>query len=234
VSPIAIGEEASQPKGAETDTLEASITLTLNSKYIWRGQNVVDGPVVQPESSLSYRGLTGTVWANYDTDEGQEWTEVDYTLDCTTSLASSSLELEWISLSVGYTYYTFPPLRHHVEAGEHRDSHEVYVGSSLETLLSPYVAIYYDFDQGDGFYYELGAEQGFPLGGAELSVGGSAGYNAGQWGYDSSFGAGVLSMRLDVPLTEGLSWSAVGTVSLALDDQYDDEFFAGTSVAITF
>jgi hypothetical protein len=62
----------------------------------------------------------------------------------------------------------------------------------------------------------------------------SVGYNHGQWGYDSSFRAGVLSMRLDVLLTRRLSWGRVGTACLALDEQYDDEFFVGTSVASNF
>jgi hypothetical protein len=210
------------------------VGLTFNSKYIWRGQNLVDGPVLQPEGSLSYRGWTGAVWANYDADEGDEWTEVDYTLDYATSLGPVTSSLEILSASVGYTYYTFPPLRHHPEVGVHDDSHEVYAGLSLDTLLSPSLTVHYDFAQGDGVYYEFRVGHGFSLGGAKLSFGGSVGYNDGQWGYDPSLSAALLSVGLDVPVTKGLIWNASAAASVTLDSQYDDEEFFGTSVTFSF
>ncbi len=225
---LAATAEAVDVQGDETAPVKGNMGLAFNSKYIWRGQNLVDGPVLQPEGSLSYKGFSGTVWANYDADEGDEWSELDYTLDYTASLGSAKPELEVLSFSVGYTYYTFPNL------DEDKDSHEVYVGGALDILLSPSVTVYYDFDQGDGVYYELGLGHGFSLAGAELQLAGSVGYNDGQWGYDSSFSAGVLSVGLDVPLTSRLALGASAAASLALDEQYDDEFFFGTSIIFNF
>jgi len=214
--------------------VKGSAGLTFNSKYIWRGQNLLDGPVLQPQGCLSYAGWTGTVWANYDLDEGDEWTEVDYTLDYTTSLGIVTSSLEILSASVGYTYYTFPPLRHHPEAGVHDDSHEVYAGLSLDTFLSPSLIAYYDFEQGDGMYYEAAVAHSFSLGAPVLSLGGSVGYNDGQWGYESSFSAALLSVGLDVPVTKALTWNATAAVSLALDGQYEDEFYGSTGLSVGF
>ena len=214
--------------------VEGSVGTVFNSKYIWRGQNLLDGPVLQPQGCLTYAGWTGTVWANYDLDKGDEWTEIDYTLDYTTSLGIVSSSLEILSASVGYTYYTFPPLRHHPELGVHDDSHEVYAGLSLDALLSPSLIAYYDFGQGDGMYYEAAIAHSFSLGAPVLSLGGSVGYNDGQWGYDSSLSAALLSVGLDVPVTKGLTWGASAAVSVALDSQYDNEVFFGTSITFSF
>lgn len=219
--------EAASSEGVRAK-VEGSLGAVFNSKYVWRGQNLVDGPVLQPEGSLAYQGWTGTVWANYDADEGSEWTELDYTLDYTTSLEILASSLEILSVSVGYTYYTFPNL----DADD--DSHEVYAGLSLDTLLSPSLIVYYDFEQGDGMYYEAAVAHGFSLGGAELSLGGSVGYNDGQWGYDSSFSAALLSVGLDVPVTKALTWNTTAAVSLALDSQYEDEFYGGTGLSVAF
>ena len=142
----------------ERAKVEGSLGVAFNSKYLWRGQNLVDGAVVQPEGSLSYGGFSGTVWANYDADDGEEWTELDYTLDYTTSLGILDSGLDLVALSVGYTYYTFPNL----EGGDF--SQEVYLAAALDAVLSPSLAVYYDFEEGDGMYYELGIGHSIGLG----------------------------------------------------------------------
>jgi hypothetical protein len=213
----------------ERAKVEGSVELAFNSKYLWRGQNLVDGAVLQPGGSLSYGGVSGTVWANYDADDGEEWTELDYTLDYTTSLGILDSGLDLVTLSVGYTHYTFPNL----EAGDF--SQEVYLAAALETVLPPSLAVYYDFEEGDGMYYELGIGHSIALGGAAgLSLGGTVGYNDGEWGYESSFSAAVLSVGVDVPVAKGLTAGAVAGVSLALDSQYENEFFGGIRAAFTF
>ena len=226
--PVAVAEEAADSPSAPPARVQGSLGLTFNSRYIWRGQNLVDGPVLQPEGSVSYRGFSGIVWADYDADEGDEWTELDYTLDYSASLGSVSSDLEALSISLGYTYYMFPNL------DEGDDSHEVYLALGLDVLLSPSLAVYYDFAEGDGVYYEFGLERGFSLGKPTLTLGGSVGYNDGQWGYNSSFATGVLSVALETPLTPSLAWNVSAVGSLGLDRQYADEFFAGTGLTWSF
>lgn len=67
------------------DKVAVGVTADVFSKYIWRGQNVVDDWVLQPGASVGYQGLTGSVWGDMDltgdlVDSGQ-LTEVDVTLD---------------------------------------------------------------------------------------------------------------------------------------------------------
>ncbi|KJJ84543.1 secreted protein, partial [Candidatus Omnitrophus magneticus] len=37
------------------------------TKYIWRGQNVGNDPVMQPDATISKWGLSASIWGNYDT-----------------------------------------------------------------------------------------------------------------------------------------------------------------------
>ena len=53
--------------------LGVDATLDFNSKYIWRGQNLVDDWVMQPGASTTFGGLTLGVWGNVDmTNENDE------------------------------------------------------------------------------------------------------------------------------------------------------------------
>ena len=66
--------------------MAVGVTADVFSKYIWRGQNVVDDWVLQPGASVGYKGLTGSVWDNMDLT-GEAWamtvsfTEIDLALD---------------------------------------------------------------------------------------------------------------------------------------------------------
>lgn len=54
------------------------------SQYVWRGFALSEGPVMQPEASVSAYGVTATVWANFvlnDEPNQGEFNEVDPSLD---------------------------------------------------------------------------------------------------------------------------------------------------------
>ena len=120
--------------------------------------------------------LTAGVWGNYDFDDDEDWTEVDYYLDYTTSLGFFDEKWEKVSASVGYIYYDFPSL----SSGD--DSQEIYGGVAIDVLLSPALTIYYDYDEGDGTYYEASLSHSVPLSERiDLNLGATIGYNDGQW-----------------------------------------------------
>jgi hypothetical protein len=102
----------------------------------------------------------------------------------------------------------------------------------MDTLLSPSVVVYHDFDEGDGTYYEASASHSIPLDTLSLNLSGTVGYNDGQWGYDSSFSAALFGASVTIPFTERVSLEPGVFYSLALDSQYDDEIYAGASLAI--
>ena len=76
-----MGNQASKADGE----VSVGASADIFSKYVWRGQNLVDDWVLQPGASIGYGNLTASVWGNLDlTDEngyGGEFSEIDYTLD---------------------------------------------------------------------------------------------------------------------------------------------------------
>ena len=52
------------------DKVSVGASADFFSKYVWRGQNLVDDWVLQPGASVGYKNLTASVWENLDlTDE---------------------------------------------------------------------------------------------------------------------------------------------------------------------
>lgn len=194
------------------------------SKYIWRGQNLLDDPVLQPNAYVNIEDFTVSIWGNYGIQNDEDWTELDYTLDYTTSLDFVKPEGDMVSVSVGYIYYDFPNLP------PNQDSQEVYGAIALDMLLSPALAVYHDFDQGDGTYYEFSVGHGIPVDPLSLNLSAAVGYNDGQWDFDSSFSNLLLGAGLAFPITDRITFEPQVFMSVALDSQYDDEFYAGFSL----
>jgi len=218
---------------------EISADVAFETKYVWRGQTLVDDIVVQPGASISMYDFTFSVWGNYDAGSLDRFTEWDYIFDYTTSVGQTIRKLgmmeeesmlDPLSISLGYIYYTFPNLD-----GDAYDSHEFYVGLSYDAMLRPSVMYYADFDSGEGSYWEFGIGHTFAFDqGIEANVGAVAGYNAYQWGYDNSFTNLLFSGDVAIPLFEYMTISPNVNYSLALDDQYDHEFFGGVNIAISY
>lgn len=221
-----------QEEGWITPIIEADVAF--NSKYIWRGQNLGDDFVVQPSVTLGgdmgdKGALSLNIWGNYDTDS-EDITEVDYTVDYTLPVG------EYFSVSVGYILFQFPQ-----SSGDDEFSHEVYGALGLEIpitddiALSTALSVNHDFEDGDGAYYNLGVSTGIPIKEfATVDLGASVGYNDGQWGYDPSFADCLLSAGLSIPIGDHVTLAPGVNYSVALDDQYDDEFFAGVSLSVAF
>ena len=55
---------------AEEESPTASTDVAILSKYIWRGQELSrDSIVIQPSMTISYKGFSGNLWGNLDTDQ---------------------------------------------------------------------------------------------------------------------------------------------------------------------
>lgn len=214
--------------------------MMLNSAYIWRAQNMVDGPVLQPSAYISYKGVRFDFWGNWDLTEQEEFTEIDYTWSYSTDLGFLTSQgegfLDKVNVNGGYTLYTFPHL------DDDDISNEVFVGIGLDTILNLSYTVYWDFDTGDGWYHEWGIGHSFDLDPIELNTGLSTGLNVGQWGYDTSLTALNFSGEVVIPLKsiydveffKYVTISPALSYSLPLDDQYDDEFYGGIYIGVDF
>ena len=137
-----------EENSAKDDGVEVGVTADFFSKYMWRGQNVLNDWVFQPGASVGYKGLTGSIWSNLDltgeTVGAGQMTETDLTLDYTNNVPG----LDVLEFSVGTIYYSYLNTHAHPTA-------EVYGGLGLGVPLSPAVRWFYDFDLIEGSYLQF-------------------------------------------------------------------------------
>lgn len=170
------------------DEVIVGASADVMSKYVWRGQNLVDDWVLQPGAYVSYKGITASFWGNLDlTDENGyegEFSEIDLTLDYSGQVPGA----DFLSYSLGFINYDFPV------NGGFDDTWELYWGFGLDVPASPSVTVYHDVDEVAGTYVSFGIghsmENLTDLGlGVDLSASigwGSSGYNKSYWGPDKS------------------------------------------------
>lgn len=208
------------------------------SHYVWRGLTLVDGAVFQPSITISHEsGFSFNTWGNLDIDDVNslegEFSELDL------ALAYAFPTEGILSAELGYIDYTFPNT---VFEG----TREVYLGLGLDVVASPSLTLYYDMDEVDALYAELGVSFGSEFGdrGAEWGVdliasfadSDFAAFYAG--GADSGLFAGTIGGSLSIPAGEiwGVSFFANYTDSLdtmVLPTQKVD-FYGGISIAASF
>ena len=164
------------------------VSADVMSKYVWRGQNLVDDWVLQPGAYVSYNNVTASFWGNLDlTDENGykgEFSEVDLTLDYSAQIPGVDI----LSYSLGFINYDFPI------NGGFDDTWEIYWGFGFDIPASPSVTVYHDVDEAAGTYVSFGISHSidnltnFGLGvDLSASIGwGSSGYNKTYWGPDKS------------------------------------------------
>ncbi len=185
-------------------SVSAEVTADYMGKYIWRGQNLTDGPVVQPGVSVTVDKLTLGIWGNLETTnvniERGEFTEFDFYLDYSGDVAF----VEGLSYSLGLINYQFPSAP---------DTTEFYGALALDVPLSPSVTVYQDVDAVDGTYLSLGLghsvdslwgdEESLVIG-MDLSASlgwGSSAYNTAYWGNTVTTGElNDLVLSLGFPL----------------------------------
>lgn len=130
----------------------ADIAVDALSKYVWRGFELSRGSMVlQPSMTVAYNGFSANLWGNLDTNSyttnTNSWTETDMTL-------SYGRSLGMVDLSGGYIYYGLDGAA---------DSQEIYLSAALNTVLTPTLTIYRDYDSFPGWYITLGISHSVPI-----------------------------------------------------------------------
>lgn len=137
----------------DNPNVSLDISTDYATKYIWRGQNVNDESVLQPNIGFSAYGFSGSIWANIDLTNGSqtipnnagEFQEIDYALDYSNSVPG----LEKLGFSVGTIHYLFTNT-------ESISTTEVYGGVSLDIPSSPFFTWYGDVNAIEGSYLQFG------------------------------------------------------------------------------
>ncbi len=162
------GISEAQDKKAEHETY-FELSLDALSKYIYRAYAYSERAVYQARVTAGLDSWSFNCFANYDPDIGRV-NEAMFNADFTASMGA-------VTFSLGYliTYYDFEVdfLESLIESTQ-----EVYMGTSLDSLpFTPSAFVYYDFDEGDGRYYELSAKKTFEWKQIEFNTLGSLIYN---------------------------------------------------------
>jgi len=190
----------------------STASVDVMSNYVWRGQNLVnDGVVIQPAVGLEKDNIAIGFWTNYSTDSGEN-TETDLTL-------SYSGSVDKLSYEIGYIHY---------DLINSADTQEIYLSLSYDTILSPYVTLYYDFDEGDGAFAIIGGGHSMAVAGYTVNCGALVGINFDDetMGYDENgdvftgFYYGEVNLSVDIPWGE-ITVTPKVAYSFALGDGED-------------
>ncbi len=150
---LAVAEEKDSAKEDGEDGVEVGVTGDFFSKYMWRGQNLIDNWVFQPGVSVGYKGLTGSIWNSMNAKDQRvddvfvkagNLTETDLTLDYSNTVPG----VETLGFSVGAIYYDYVNIHTHPTA-------EAYGGFNLDVPSAPSIRWYYDFVEADGSYVQF-------------------------------------------------------------------------------
>lgn len=233
---------------AEETKTSGFASVDIMSNYVWRGQKLSNSWVVQPSAGITYAGFDANIWANYDSDWTEagstetghgEVTETDLTL-------SYSFSLDKFTFTAGYVYYALEGAN---------DTQELFLSAGYDVILNPTLAIYYDYDEGQGAFIIASIGHSFDLGkDIPLSVGASASYNINNkvMGFDnegddfSNFYNAELSSSVSIPITKAfsvtpkiaysfpLSNDAEDAISSISDDGDKDIFYGGVNLTLSF
>jgi uncharacterized protein (TIGR02001 family) len=210
----------------------------IYSQYLWRGLDFSGNmPVLQGGMDLSAKGVTLSYWSNFQLigDSGGapaldagEMTETDLTFDYTTNLTDK------LALSVGNIFYTF-----NVPGA----TNEAYVGLSLDTLLSPSLKVYWDWDKArsdnrDGLFAALSIGHTFEvMDKVGLNLGALVSYNDESVGDYNNFHNYELSASIDYAPMENLTItpSLLYSEQLSSDaSDLDSKLVSGLNVSYSF
>jgi len=205
-----------------------SASIGIYNSYMWRGFELHEDVAVQPSIGITYGGFGANLWSDYNTDT-KEAVETDLTLNYTHSI-------DKVGLDIGYIYYGLDGAA---------DTQEIYLAVSYDTLLSPSLTLYYDFDEFNGTFIVASIGHDIPVNkDIAVSLGASASYNSDSVGDYSALHNGEISVSTSMPVKGAISISPMVAYSFTLSDDAEDAvknadgdnnfFYGGVSAEVSF
>jgi hypothetical protein len=201
--------------GAE-DKVTGDVYVGPVNKYVFRGNDLSANQwVVQGGADLSYKDFTLSYWSNWQGHAAggikrSKITETDITLN----YAFSPIKL--ISMNAGNIYYSLDGIN---------DTNELYLKTTLNTLLSPTLAIYWDWDEATqaGLFYTLSIGHTFEvtkqLG---VNVGALASYN--QHNPSAAFAAYEYNNLHNYELSVSADYAVTDAIKISPSFVYSNAF----------
>jgi hypothetical protein len=200
---------AEEEEEKEKDGIKFEASGAFFSHYMWRGLRLNEGGVFQPSLTVERKGFSANLWANYQFDDPQRWTEVDFT-------AAYGGEKGKINYEVGFVHYGL---------NEGLDSDEIFGSLGHSDCLNPSFKVFVDVNAGEGAYLQAGLAPSVPLG-KEFSLNFKAyagyvvknsymGLNDGEREFSNFYNADFQT-SLTIPLRKGFSLEPMAGFSTAL------------------
>jgi hypothetical protein len=191
-------ETKASPESAKAAVAEekptGDFTAAVLSQYIWRGYELSrNSIVVQPSATIGYKGFSANIWGNLDTrpyfsgtgdtSYASTWNETDLTLSYTRNLGL-------FNIGAGYIYYGLAALNK--DAPDRADAQEIFATVSLNTILSPTLAVYKEIDHYRNWYFLFGVSHAFEFNKmVSLKLAASVSYLLGTYADATLFNAGA-------------------------------------------
>jgi hypothetical protein len=197
------------------------ITITADvpyySKYVWRGINVINDPVIQPSINLAFQGWNLNLWGNYDINNAKRFNEYDVTLNYSQPFAQGS----W---TLGYIDYAFPgaALSH---------TREFYGQLNFGQSWNPYIATYFDVDEADGIYAKIGGSNSFPTEFGDIVLHGWLGYGDKKYNnfYYANNEAALADFGLEATWSKSLAPNTTGYIKASYTTLVDKDQLNGAA-----
>lgn len=235
------------------DKVTGSASVGVFNRYIFRGYEIGhDSMVIQPAITISYKGFSGSLWGNIDSDQHptqsfvpdrdghKSLNEVDLTLSYTYSI-------DKLSLTGGYIYYGTKYVQ---------ETEELFISASYDVIARPTLAIYRDITSYPGTYINLSLSHSEKIyKDITLDLGASAGYfsgdddafktNGGTGKKYRAFHDGMVKAGFTIPIAKNLSVQPIAQYWFPLSDKakrhgynpnghLDDTFVTGINLTFSF
>lgn len=192
VSTAALGIMLASSATATAGDIGVSVSTDYVSEYVFRGISFANS-AVQPGIEVSKGGFSLGAWASVPLGSSSAFAadEIDiyggYGFDLT----------DLVSASVGFTIFHFPQFGEGLFDFGGASSFEINAGLALDTVLSPALTGYYDFDL-DTFTLEGSVGHGFAVSdNVSFDLGVTAGLVTGDSEYEWGTGSASLSYGFD-------------------------------------
>lgn len=201
------------------DKVTGAVYVNPASKYVWRGYNLSESRgVMQGGVDVSYKNFTVSYWSNEQMFSGYspattykagQTTETDITLNY------AYTPVEMLTLNVGNIYYN-------LGGSDLADTNELYLKATLNKLLSPTFAVYYDWDKArkSGLFYTLSVGHTVELAkNLGLNVGALGSYNM-----KSDYSTGDYNNLHNYELTASIDYTIAGKFKISPNYMYSNAF----------
>lgn len=210
-----------------------SSSVFYGSPYVWRGEVLSSGFVMQPYVEASYEGFSLAFFGNVDPNGGSRGSTLSLNeADLTAAYAST---FGGVDVGIGYTIYTFPG---YLEDELELSPTQEFFGSVglSNVVLAPSLFVAYDFDAFEGLYAELGIGHTVNSGSQPIGLGLALGFDSEYALADGDSGPSHVALTAGTDFEAGyITISPMAGFQLSLHDDYksmygESVFYGGIGI----